>query len=54
LMWQIIEQRERQPFKGFEDLQSRVNLTNPAKLLSRRVLKELSEEEKYLLFTRPI
>lgn len=54
LMWQIIEQRERQPFKGFGDLQSRVNLTDPAKLLSRRVLKELSEEEKYLLFTRPI
>ena len=54
LMWQIIEQRERQPFMGLEDLQNRVNLPDPAKLLARRVLKELSEDEKYLLFTRPM
>jgi len=54
LMWQILEQRERQPFKGFEDLQERVNITDPVKLLARRVLKELSEEEKYLIFTRPM
>jgi len=54
LMWQILEQRERELFKSFEDLQSRVNITDPVKLLARRVLKELSENEKYLLFTRPI
>lgn len=54
LMWQVLEQRERQPFRSFEDLQERVNITDPVKLLARRVLKELSEEEKYLLFTRPI
>jgi len=53
LMWQIIEQRDRVPFDGFEDLQSRVNLTDPVKLLSRRIIKELSEEEKYQLFVRP-
>jgi len=53
LMWQIIEQRERVPFDGFEDLQSRVNLTDPVKLLSRRIIQELSEEEKYQLFVRP-
>lgn len=52
LMWQILDQRERVPFDSFEDLQSRVNLTDPAKLLARRVLKELSEDEKYMLFTR--
>jgi putative nucleotide binding protein len=54
LMWQILEQRERQPFKSFEDLQKRVNITDPVKLLARRVMKELSEEEKYFLFTRPV
>ena len=53
LMWQIIEQRERVPFDGFEDLQSRVNLTDPVRLLGRRIIKELSEEEKYQLFVRP-
>lgn len=54
LMWQILEQRERRPFEGFEDLQNRVNIPDPVKLLARRVLKELSEKEKYLLFTRPM
>ena len=54
LMWQILEQRELQSFMSFEDLQERVNITDPVKLLARRVLKELSEEEKYLLFTRPM
>lgn len=54
LMWQILDQRERAPFESFEDLRSRVNITDPAKLLARRVLKELSKEEKYMLFTRPI
>jgi len=52
LMWQIIDQRERRTFISFEDLQGRVNLIDPVKLLVRRVLKELSEDEKYLLFTR--
>ncbi|HUS78279.1 MAG TPA: DUF655 domain-containing protein [Patescibacteria group bacterium] len=54
LMWQILDQRERVPFDSFEDLQNRVNITDPAKLLARRVLKELSEEEKYNIFTRPM
>ena len=54
LMWQILEQRERQPFRSFEDLQQRVNIPDPAKLLARRVLEELSQEEKYMLFTRPM
>ena len=53
LMWQIIEQRERVPFDDFEDLQGRVNLTDPVKLLGRRIIKELSEDEKYQLFVRP-
>ena len=54
LMWQILDQRERVPFDTFEDLQSRVNITDPVRLLARRVLKELSENEKYQLFTRPM
>ncbi len=53
LMWQILEERERKPFESFEDLQSRVNIPDPVKLLARRVLRELSEDEKYFLFTRP-
>lgn len=54
LMWQILEQRERVPFDDFDDLKRRVNITDPAKLLARRVIKELSEDEKYQIFTRPM
>ncbi|TRO50265.1 DUF655 domain-containing protein [Candidatus Bathyarchaeota archaeon] len=54
LMWQIIEQRERVPFDSYEDLQTRTSISDPVKLLTKRILKELSEDEKYYLFTRPI
>lgn len=53
LMWQIIDQRDRVPFDSFEDLQRRVNITDPVKLLVRRIMNELSEDEKYQLFVRP-
>lgn len=51
-MWQIINERERKPFESFEDLQKRVNIPNPAKLLAKRILEELTGESKYRLFTR--
>ncbi|MBS7619252.1 DUF655 domain-containing protein [Candidatus Bathyarchaeota archaeon] len=54
LILQILEQREKKPFTSFEDLQQRVNISDPVKMLARRVLDELSSSEKYQLFTRPI
>jgi putative nucleotide binding protein len=51
-MWQIINEREREPFKSFEDLQQRANIPNPAKLIAKRIVEELSGESKYRLFTR--
>ena len=51
-MWQIINERERKPFESFEDLQKRANIPNPAKLLAKRILEELTGESKYRLFTR--
>ena len=54
LMFQIIDLRERHPFESFEDLKERANLSDPVKLIARRVMKELSEEQKYYLFTRPM
>lgn len=53
LMWQILDQRERVPFGSYDDLKTRVNLTDPVKLLVRRIMKELTEDEKYQLFVRP-
>ncbi|UCH31441.1 MAG: DUF655 domain-containing protein [Candidatus Bathyarchaeota archaeon] len=51
-MWQIINERERRPFQNFDDLQKRANIPDPSKLLSKRVIEELSGESKYRLFTR--
>jgi putative nucleotide binding protein len=51
-MWQILDERERNPFKSFEDLQQRANIPNPSKLIAKRVLEELSGESKYRIFTR--
>ncbi len=51
-MWQIINERERNPFKNFDDLQQRANIPNPAKLITKRILEELAGESKYRLFTR--
>lgn len=54
LMFQILELRERYRFESYEDLKARTNLNDPVRLISRRVLKELSEDEKYYIFTRPV
>jgi len=51
-MWQIINERDRAPFKNFDDLQQRANIPSPPKLITKRVLEELSGESKYRLFTR--
>lgn len=53
LMWQILNQREVKNFTSFKDLRERTNIPDPVKMLGRRILDELSREEKYRLFTRP-
>jgi putative nucleotide binding protein len=51
-MWQVINEREKRPFESFDDLQKRTELPNPVKLVTKRVVEELSEDSKYRLFTR--
>ncbi len=51
-MWQVINERERRPFESYDDLQKRTELPNPVKLITKRVLEELSGDSKYRLFTR--
>ena len=51
-MWRIIDERERKPFASFDDIQQRVNISSPAKLMAKRIIEELSGESKYTLFTR--
>jgi putative nucleotide binding protein len=51
-MWQVINEREKKPFESYDDLQKRTELPNPVKLITKRVLEELSGDSKYRLFTR--
>lgn len=49
-MRQILNQRERKKFESFEDLERRVGLREPAKLLARRIVEELSGGSRITIF----
>lgn len=49
-MRQILNQRERKKFESFKDLERRVGLREPAKLLARRIVEELSGGSRITIF----
>lgn len=50
-MQEIIKQRKEKNFESFEDLKKRVqNLPDPKKAIEKRIIKELTELERYNLF----
>ena len=51
-MWDILNAREKKPYESFEELQKRVSIPSPSKLIVKRVVEELSGDTKYRLFTR--
>lgn len=53
LMWAILNERKKGPFKSFDDLTGRVKgLHNPEKLITKRVEDELIDDRiKYRVFT---
>lgn len=60
LMWEILDERKKKPFASFKDISERVkSLSDPKKLVCRRIVSELEEEEvklgkkKYKLFVSP-
>ncbi len=53
-MWTLVNLREKKLFASYKDIQERTGLTDVPKMLSRRVLEELSAESKYRLFTRTV
>lgn len=51
-MWEIVEERQREPFKNFDDIKKRVKLMpDPEKVIQKRIMQELTGTEKHLLFT---
>lgn len=53
-MWRILEEREKEPFKDFNDLAERGKVHEPKKAIVYRILSELKGENKYHLFTKPL
>ena len=53
LMWAVLNERRKGPFKGFADLMERIKgLHNPEKLIAKRVEDELMDDKiKYRVFT---
>jgi putative nucleotide binding protein len=51
-MREIVEMREKKPFQSFEDLQKRVGLREPAKLIAKRIVEELAGGSRINLFVR--
>lgn len=53
-MWMLVNLREKKPFTTFKEIQDRTGLTGVPRILSKRVMEELSTESKYRLFTRTV
>lgn len=54
LMWKILEEREEKEFESFEELAERIDgINDPARILAKRIEKEIKEEDvKYHLFVK--
>jgi len=51
-MMTIIKEREKKKFENFADLQSRVGLREPAKLVTKRIIEEIMGRARMNLFVR--
>ncbi len=51
-MKEILSTRERQPFTSFDDIQKRVGLHEPAKMIAKRIVEELSGNSRISLFVK--
>ena len=49
-MKQIVSQRERKRFENFEDLSQRVAIRDPAQLVAKRIVEELSGGSRVFIF----
>jgi putative nucleotide binding protein len=51
-MMNIIKEREKKRFESFADIQSRVGLRDPAKLIVKRIVEEIAGQARMNLFAR--
>ncbi len=53
IMWAILEERKKEPFKSFDDIAERTKLQNPKRVVTGRIIEELQGDVKRWLFVRP-
>ena len=51
-MMTIIKERDKKKFENFADLQARVGLRDPAKLVAKRIIEEIMGQARMNLFVR--
>ena len=51
-MKEIVDKRETRPFTDFNDIQKRVGLRDPAKMIAKRIVAELAGESHIALFVK--
>jgi putative nucleotide binding protein len=51
-MKEIVEMREKQRFASFEDIQERVGLREPAKMIAKRIVEELAGDSRVSIFVK--
>jgi putative nucleotide binding protein len=51
-MKEIVDMREKQPFASFDDVQKRVGLREPAKMIAKRIVEELAGDSRVSIFVR--
>ena len=51
-MKEIVEMREKQPFTSFDDIQKRVGLREPAKMIAKRIVEELAGDSRVSIFVK--
>ncbi|MEO9321467.1 MAG: DUF655 domain-containing protein [Nitrososphaera sp.] len=51
-MMSIVKEREKKKFENFMDIQHRVGLRDPAKLISKRIIEEIMGQARMNLFVR--
>jgi putative nucleotide binding protein len=51
----ILDERKKKPFDSFQEILTRVRLfPDPVKIIVKRIMEELSQEEKYYLFVNKV
>ena len=51
-MKEIVEMREKKPFTSFDDVQERVGLREPAKMIAKRIVEELAGDSRVSIFVK--